>query len=75
MEVHSKNHYTITIYLEINPKKEIKKKEKLIKNKNGSCIKLKLEVHSRNQYTLRIYFEINQKKEIEQKKKLNKNGN
>jgi len=40
------------------------------KNKNESCIKLKMEVHSRNHYPLTIYFKLNKKgnsieKEIE----------
>ena len=42
---------------------------KLTKNKNWSCIKLKMEVHSRNQYTLMIYLE------IKLKRKLNGDGN
>ena len=64
MEVHSRNDYTLTIYLEIKKKKrnwiekEIEQKWKLNKNKNGSCIKLNMEVNSRNHYTLTNYLEI-----------------
>ena len=42
MKVHSRNHYTLTIFLEINQKNEIEQKRKL--NKNGSGIKIQMEV-------------------------------
>ena len=64
MEVHSRNHYTLTIYLKLNKKgkwieKESEYKWKWNKNKNRSCIKLKMEVY------LRSIFLKKKKKEIE----------